>query len=409
MLGSMLPTHEPDLELVLLACGTVRRRRAAQGRIADLCASVDFDRFTRVLTEQRLLPLAGTRVLEASPQALPTSFEAAVVAARDQTGRDAALLEAVTADLLDRLEQRGIAALPLKGPLLARALYGDPALRPSEDVDLLVDPADLRAAARTVRAAGWTEFAPEPEGPRLPRLHRRLLAPRPWLPSIELHWRVHWHESSFSAAMLARSTSLARSPRRATPVDELASLLLFFARDGFVGLRLAADIAAWWDARGDELAPGAMDALVAEHPRLEACVAASATVAGELVGLPIDGAFAALPQLGALARRAVRLTNWTRRGSLDQLAANVTLVDGLLTPPRGLCAFFSRQLTPQGEDAWRRGAGALHCAKLCARYLIALWMTRRGRRLAPLPDKSPADTPLAYSPPVKSSDDVHGS
>ena len=58
-------------------------------------------------------------------------------------------------------------------------------------------------------------------------------------------------------------------------------------------------------------------------------MAASARVAGELVGLPIEVAFAAPPQLVARARRAVRLTNWTRRGSLDQLTANVTLVDGL--------------------------------------------------------------------------------
>jgi putative nucleotidyltransferase-like protein len=399
------------MELTLLACGTVRRRRAAQGRIAELCASVDFDRFTRLLTEQRLLPLAGTRVLEASPQGLPASFEAAVAAARDQARRDSALLEAVTVDLLDRLEQRDIAALPLKGPLLARALYGDPALRASEDVDLLVNPEDLPAAARTVRAAGWTEFAPGREGAGLSGLHRRLAAPRPWLPSVELHWRVHWHETSFSTAMLARSTSPARSPRRPAPVDELASLLLFFARDGFVGLRLAADIAAWWDARGDELAPGAMDGLVAEHPRLGACVAASATVAGELVGLPIEAAFAAPPELGARARRAVRLTNWTRRGSLQQVAANVTLVDGLLTPRRGLPGFFSRQLAPRGEGAWlrRRSAAALHCAKLGARYLIALWMTRGGRRWAPLPDESPAAIPSAYSYALESREEVRRS
>jgi catechol 2,3-dioxygenase-like lactoylglutathione lyase family enzyme len=391
MLGAMLRARDRELELMFLACGTARRRRKAQARIAELCASVEFDRFTCLLIEQRLLALAGTRVLEASPHPLPTSFETAVQAARDQAGRDSALLEAVNADLLDRLEQRGIAALALKGPLLARALYSDPALRASEDADLLVHPDDLQAAASAVQAVGWTEFAPELDGAGLPRLHRRLVAPQPWLPTVELHWRVHWYETAFSTAMLAGATSPAGSPRRAAPVDELASLLLFFARDGFVGLRLAADIAAWWDTRGAELAPGALGALVAEHRRLRDCIAASATVARDLVGVPIEVAFAPPPRLGSRARRAVALTNWTRRGSVDQVAANVTLVDGLLAPWRGLPAFFRRQLAPRGEGVWlrRSGAAALHGGKLAARYLIALWMTRAGRRWAPLPHESP--------------------
>ena len=55
---------------------------------------------------------------------------------------------------------------------------------------------------------------------------------------------------------------------RPAPADELAALLLYYARDGFAGLRLAADIAAWWDANGRGLPDGALDDLVGAYPAL---------------------------------------------------------------------------------------------------------------------------------------------
>src|SRR4029079_8012665 len=83
---------------------------------------------------------------------------------------------------------------------------------------------------------------------RLPRLHRELF--HETLPPLELHWRIHWYEESFAAAALARAQPTNEGWRRLQPADELASLLLFLARDGFAGLRQTVDVAAWWAALG---------------------------------------------------------------------------------------------------------------------------------------------------------------
>ena len=48
-------------------------------------------------------------------------------------------LTAQTLRLLRQLEQAGIRALPLKGPLLALQLYGIPTLRSSNDIDVLIE------------------------------------------------------------------------------------------------------------------------------------------------------------------------------------------------------------------------------------------------------------------------------
>jgi hypothetical protein len=53
------------------------------------------------------------------------------------------------------LEKNGIRAMPVKGLVLARQVY-DITERPISDVDLLVEPADVRRALAVARTEGWT-------------------------------------------------------------------------------------------------------------------------------------------------------------------------------------------------------------------------------------------------------------
>ncbi len=73
----------------------------------------------------------------------------------DADARRSLRLAAELLRLLDLLGARGVAAVPFKGPVLAATLYGDLALRPFRDLDLLVSRADLPAAGDVVRALGY--------------------------------------------------------------------------------------------------------------------------------------------------------------------------------------------------------------------------------------------------------------
>jgi hypothetical protein len=85
---------------------------------------------------------------------------------------------------LDRLSldfhQAGIALVPLKGAALAWTIYPDPALRPMNDLDLLVQPGDLLPAIRLSQALGY----------RLDKLtyHALLRGGPEYSISLELHW-----------------------------------------------------------------------------------------------------------------------------------------------------------------------------------------------------------------------------
>lgn len=57
--------------------------------------------------------------------------------------------------ILDAFEDRGIRALPFKGPVLARFAYGDVGLREFGDLDLLVHREDVREAVDVLEARGY--------------------------------------------------------------------------------------------------------------------------------------------------------------------------------------------------------------------------------------------------------------
>jgi hypothetical protein len=382
----------PEAELALLLIGTRHRRERLAGRITELAVTVDQDALAAVLTEQRVFLLGATRLVQSEPDAVGTRFRRRLDRAVPIARARARGFGTVTSGVVDALERAGIPAVALKGSVLAGRLYSDEALREYADVDVLVARSELARATSVVRGLGWVE-APSAE---LPRLHRLLYHPGASLPVVELHWRIHWYEARFAEALLDRSR-MRDGVRQLDDLDELAALLLFYARDGLAGLRYAADVAAWWDRHGSPTVSARLEGLMAEHPELAEPWRAALLAAMAIGGLPDD---AAPPSCRPRSRRgglAVRLANWDLSGEPDQVNANVAFMDGLLAPRPVLRAFLRRQLlpastalpTPRGPepaaDSRHRDRGGRHAAKLLLRFILALWRLRRGRRWSALP------------------------
>jgi hypothetical protein len=350
-----------ERRLILLSAGTAERREATGALAARLAEEVDWSRLAATLYMRRLLTLLGPRLLELVGGAANEDFPAAVARAHDSGRRQGQLLQLIALRLIEMLAAAGIRSAPLKGPLLGEAIHGDPGRRLSSDLDLLVAPEQLDDAVRVARELGYGAPSDHLLADGLPLLHLRMLDERRKLPPLELHWRVHWYERSFASERLLPPTAGPWEGWRPAPADELAALLLFYARDGFIDLRIATDISAWWDARGAELLgqgespcagksePGAFAALLDTYPQLARALTAAARVAENVVGLPARHLLGDTAGFDARSRLAVRLANPHPSSSQAQLYADMGLVDGLLTPPGGFGKFVRRQLLPPAE------------------------------------------------------------
>jgi hypothetical protein len=348
------------------------------GERADrLAAQVDWPRLAETLRLRKLLPTLGPRIVELAQAHASADFAAAVEQATASGRRHGALLQLVSLRAIAMLADAGVPSVALKGPLLGEAIYGDPGRRPSSDIDLLVSPEQLHTAVEVMRGLGYGAPTDHVYDGGLPLLHFVLVHERAELPPVELHWRVHWYERSFARERLLPPAVDPLGGWRPAPADELAALLLFYARDGFVGLRLASDLSAWWDVHGAELAPGSVEELLQIYPAFARVSPVAVAVAERIVGLPAARVIGNMPTLGLRERMAVRLANPNPRSSPSQLYADMGLIDGLLTPRGGFGAFVRRQVLPppevldqQARQAARRRARSSfgRAAGVLARY-----------------------------------------
>ena len=285
--------------------------------------------------------MAAPRLIELGDTRVAAALDSALAEIRPAVVEMAARQRVATLGVLTLLSVSGIAAVPLKGVLMTERLYGDPAARWSSDIDVLVSPETLPRAVELACGLGYEKPTDPVDADGLPLLHFEL----PGDPTLELHWRVHWFERDFAARALARAQN-----GQLQAGDELVMLLLFYARDGFTGLRQAADLAAWWDRYGSAEALERVREVGEEAPRLRSVLVAASAVAARTVALPD-------PWAGRGASRlAARLANWRLEGSQDRWRADASLVDVTLAPHGTRLRTLRRHalVSVTEMDGWRR-------------------------------------------------------
>lgn len=396
-----------ERELARLSAATRARREAEGERLERLAGAVDWSALTQLLQGGRALTMLGPRILAISGDQASDEFKTVLAAALERGRHQEVLLQLAGGLAMDALAGAGIRAAALKGPLLGGAIYGAPGRRPSSDVDLLVPAEDLHRAVEVARGLGYEGPIDRPMADGLPLLHFSLTHKGGELPPLELHWRIHWYERHFARERLLPPGPESPNDWRPATGDELAALLLYYARDGFTGLRQACDLGAWWDRFGTEVRDGALDETSATYPELAPALTAALARARSAVGLP--GSLSR-SELRSRQRIAVRLaTREPVYRSREQLFAEIGLIDGLLTPPGGLGAFVRRQVFPPREVIRERAekdgdapvaSPLAYGLSALARFGLALarLLLQRSRQHPVGPVQLPADQAEAPSP-----------
>jgi hypothetical protein len=133
----------------------VVRASAPTPHIVD-AHGVDWSHVTAIAVHQRVYPRAFAQL----SRLLPPEQRSGLHAQLTRNARAALANTARTAAVVRLLEEAGVASIVLKGPLLARQLYGDLAARVAGDVDVLVPESTLLTAARALADAGYRHPTP---------------------------------------------------------------------------------------------------------------------------------------------------------------------------------------------------------------------------------------------------------
>lgn len=156
--------------------------------------------------------------------------------------------------ILEAFARSGIKSIVLKGPHLAQEYYPHPALRPCDDIDLLIRPDDRLRASRTVQTMGFTsleetatakKFSQENTGIFL-EVHTDLQTPDRRNPSFEIEIKDFW-ESSLPA-------QIADLPARVlSPTINLLYLAAHLSHHGFSRIIWFYDLYLVMEKSGDSL------------------------------------------------------------------------------------------------------------------------------------------------------------
>jgi hypothetical protein len=169
-------------------CAVMRGRTGVWRDLADAAARA---RFLDAATRHRVRPLIAWRIRQTGEGAQwpPEILRALVDAERAE-----AALELVRrhdlARVLSGFAAAGVPVVVMKGAALAYSRYSEPWLRPREDTDLLVEPADASRAADALASAGYSA-APMQRGRLVTHQQRYLRADAAGRRhACDLHWKI---------------------------------------------------------------------------------------------------------------------------------------------------------------------------------------------------------------------------
>lgn len=235
----------PEFDLLLESA-----RPPSSARPQALPPQLDWSRVLERALEQGMVPLLHRRLRDAGWDGVPAEVRAWLLERHEENRRRNRLLTIELLALLDRLAEAGIEAIPFKGPVAAATCYGDLDARPFGDIDLLVRPADARAAIRCMARAGYDPLIPLSATQRAAFLRHRTEYPlqRPARGGIvDLHWEIFHHQFCFPLApdrARMRTVTLAgQSVKTLGSEDQLIMLCAHAAKHLWVRLEWVAAVA----------------------------------------------------------------------------------------------------------------------------------------------------------------------
>jgi len=192
--------HDPfagvvrDEDRLLISCASTRPDSEIKSRVNDLLnRGLDWSRVIEAALQHGVLPLLYRRLHSIGPDRVPGDKWSELQRHFLANSARNHFLTRELIKLLTLLDSHGIAAVPLKGPVLAGLAYADVALRQFEDLDILVLKSHALQARELLYSSDYAdEFRARPDAAKALlayQQHVSLLSPAHGA-TVELHWSL---------------------------------------------------------------------------------------------------------------------------------------------------------------------------------------------------------------------------
>lgn len=233
-----VPATGPEGEILLCAARTTQDAVQRDRFKALLQQEVNWGYLLQMAGWHGLIPLLVHNLTAVGTAAVPPAMLSQLhVYYRAGASRNIFLTQKLV-EILQGLQARGILALPLKGPVLAVAVYGDLSLRQFSDLDILVQEQDVLEAQALLLDQGFRQQhdsqtkAQAQANARL-RYHRKFTSPDGKI-VVELHWAFLDRQYFFPLELSQLRNQLGSIPLNGVSVPHLKpeALLLFLCAHG---------------------------------------------------------------------------------------------------------------------------------------------------------------------------------
>lgn len=238
---------------MLVACARKQMDTAQRKHFTELVAEpLDWAFLLQLANENGLLPLLHKHLTEAETESMRPDVLEQISQANRESALRGLLLTSELLRILDAFGQRGIRAIPYKGPVLAQRAYGSPSLRQFEDLDIVTPQRFMPAVYDAMQSLDYRARLPREcfvaEGSRaIPGEYVFVHRVNGALVELHTEWTLrHFPLRPDIEAMVRRSTVVSVDGKDVTAFaaeDELLILAVHGAKDFWARLVWVADVA----------------------------------------------------------------------------------------------------------------------------------------------------------------------
>jgi hypothetical protein len=351
---SAVPTKGREFEFL---CSVVRPRLQFDRAFALLDDGLDFPTLLDLAAQHGVRPLLIGALAQLEWRNVPDDARAGLDAFRHRHLLRCLAVAAELCGIAETFDRDGISFATFKGVALAAALYGDPAAREYNDIDIIVPPDRVHDAERALAGRGYRSDQGDEAFRRafLSYQGQYALKRADGDFAVDLHWAFSGAYLPFplAAEELWRAQATVTIAGRAVPTLAGAELALLLAGHGtkerWQCLEWVNDFARLVEGLPDLDWSG-----VHERARRRRCgnaVLLGCTLASELLGVSVPAALAAdVERSDVVLRRARGLIDRLRQGTRAWNATNFTDIELCDRPIDRLRAMVGLICTPTAGD-----------------------------------------------------------